>query len=58
MTDKPTLVRIVSGWDSSGLMRQTPGGARMWGGICFTTRSVGAAYHRQWDASILGLALN
>jgi hypothetical protein len=34
------LVRIVSDWDSSGLLRQTPGGAGMWDGICFTTRAV------------------
>ena len=34
------LVRIVSDWDSSGLLRQTPGGAGMWDGICFTTRPV------------------
>ena len=40
MTGKPTLVRIVSDWDSSGLLRQTPGGAGMWDGICFTTRPV------------------
>ena len=33
-------MRIVSDWDSSGLLRQTPGGAGMWDGICFTTRPV------------------
>jgi len=40
MTHRPMIVRIVSDWDSSGLLRQTPGGAGMWDGICFTTRPV------------------
>ena len=34
------LVRIVSDWDSSGLLRQTPGGAGVWDGIQFTTSPV------------------
>jgi hypothetical protein len=34
------LVRIVSDWDSSSLLSQTPGGAGVWDGIRFTTASV------------------
>ncbi len=40
VTDRPILVRIVSDYDISGLLRQTPGGAGMWDGISFTTRPV------------------
>ena len=40
MTDRPILVRIVSDYDISGLLRQTPGGAGMWDGIQFTTGPV------------------
>jgi len=42
MNHRPMLVRIASDWDSSGLLRQTPGGAGMWEGICFATRPVEA----------------
>jgi hypothetical protein len=34
------MVRIVSDWDSSRQLEQTPGGSGMWDGICFTTRPV------------------
>ena len=35
-----TLVRIVKDWQWAGLLRQTPGGSGMWGGVQFTIEPV------------------
>ncbi|MEN6606404.1 MAG: hypothetical protein ABFD60_04115, partial [Bryobacteraceae bacterium] len=38
MNDARPLVRIVSDWDCSRLLTQTPGGTGVWDGIRFTTQ--------------------
>ncbi len=40
MAAEAPLVRIISDWDCSRLLRQTPGGAGVWNGIRFTTDPV------------------